>query len=93
MAGGAAILVTGDRDLLDVAEVAPLPILTPRELWELLRTSAGSSRIHRLDGPTTLADTPSGGGAAGALDKMGQDGNIPALDLRVSTRPIRRQVR
>lgn len=38
VAGEAALLVTGDRDLLDAADVAPLPILTPREFWELLRT-------------------------------------------------------
>lgn len=35
---GADILVTGDRDLLDVAGDAPLPILAPRAFWELLRT-------------------------------------------------------
>lgn len=39
VAGEAALLVTGDRDLLDAADVAPLRILTPRELWEMLRTS------------------------------------------------------
>lgn len=35
--GEADVLVTGDRDLLEVAEKAPLPILTPRAFWELLR--------------------------------------------------------
>lgn len=35
--GEAAVLVTGDRDLLYAAGVAPLRILTPRQLWELLR--------------------------------------------------------
>ena len=30
-------LVTGDKDLLDVAESAPIPILSPRECWQLLR--------------------------------------------------------
>lgn len=39
VAGEAAVLVTGDRDLLDAADVAPLRILTPRELWEVLRES------------------------------------------------------
>lgn len=39
VAGEAAVLVTGDRDLLDAADLAPLGILTPRELWEMLRTS------------------------------------------------------
>lgn len=35
-AGRADILVTGDRDLLDVADKAPLPILDPRGFWVLL---------------------------------------------------------
>lgn len=39
VAGEAAVFVTGDRDLLDAADLAPLRILTPRELWEMLRTS------------------------------------------------------
>lgn len=38
LAGQADILVTGDYDLLDVAEQAPLPILAPRAFWELLRS-------------------------------------------------------
>ena len=33
--GNADVLVTGDRDLLDVAGDAPIPILTPRSFWEL----------------------------------------------------------
>lgn len=37
VAGGADVLVTGDRDLLDIAGKAPLPILTPRGFWERLR--------------------------------------------------------
>lgn len=37
VAGAADVLVTGDRDLLDIAARAPLPIVTPRGLWELLR--------------------------------------------------------
>lgn len=37
VAGGADVLVTGDRDLLAVAEDAPLPILEPRAFWERLR--------------------------------------------------------
>ena len=39
--GGADVLVTGDRDLLDVAGDAPLRVLSPREFWTLLR-EAGS---------------------------------------------------
>ena len=35
--GQADALVTGDKDLLDVAESAPLPILSPRDCWQWLR--------------------------------------------------------
>ena len=38
VAGGADVLVSGDADLLDVADEAPLLILTPRAFWELLRS-------------------------------------------------------
>ncbi|MGH7583357.1 MAG: PIN domain-containing protein [Gemmatimonadales bacterium] len=38
IAGEADVLVTRDRDLLDIADRAPLPIVTLRELWELLRS-------------------------------------------------------
>ncbi len=37
IAGEAAVLVTGDRDLLDVHDSSPIPILEPRQFWELLR--------------------------------------------------------
>jgi uncharacterized protein len=37
VAGDAAVLVTGDRDLLDVRAASPIPILDPREFWEFLR--------------------------------------------------------
>ena len=36
-AGGADVLVTGDRDLLDFADRSPLRIVTPRGFWELLK--------------------------------------------------------
>ena len=36
--GHADALVTGDKDLLDVAELAPLPILSPRDCWQWLRS-------------------------------------------------------
>jgi putative PIN family toxin of toxin-antitoxin system len=36
--GQADVLVSGDSDLLDVADQAPLPILSPRAFWELLRS-------------------------------------------------------
>lgn len=35
-AGRADVLVTGDQDLLDVADKAPLSILNPRGFWDLL---------------------------------------------------------
>jgi len=35
--GQADILVTGDRDLLEVAAKAPLRIVTPRGFWEQVR--------------------------------------------------------
>ena len=34
---GADVLVTGDRDLLEVADRAPVPIVDPRGFWELVR--------------------------------------------------------
>ena len=34
--GGADVLVTGDRDLLDLGGGAPLPIVDPRGFWELI---------------------------------------------------------
>ena len=37
VAGGADLLVTGDKDLLSVADEAPLPIVDPRGCWERLR--------------------------------------------------------
>jgi putative PIN family toxin of toxin-antitoxin system len=37
VAGEADALVTGDKDLLSIAKQAPLKILDPRQLWELLR--------------------------------------------------------
>ena len=39
IAGSADILVTGDRDLLSIAQAAPLPVLDPRACWERLRGS------------------------------------------------------
>lgn len=39
VAGGAEVLVTGDRDLIDIADDAPLPILSPRTFWERLRSN------------------------------------------------------
>lgn len=39
--GRCDVLVTGDRDLLDIADKAPLPILSPRGFWEFIRKQAG----------------------------------------------------
>ena len=36
VAGLADVLVTGDRDLLDVASTLPLEVLSPRGFWEKL---------------------------------------------------------
>jgi putative PIN family toxin of toxin-antitoxin system len=44
IAGNAEILVTGDRDLLDIAEQLPLQILTPRAWWEQLRRDGSPLR-------------------------------------------------
>jgi putative PIN family toxin of toxin-antitoxin system len=40
VAGRAEVLVTGDAAVLKIAKRAPLPILDPRGLWDLLRGSA-----------------------------------------------------
>ncbi len=37
VAGGADVLVTGDAAILKLGKRAPLPMLSPRGLWELLR--------------------------------------------------------
>lgn len=39
IAGQADLLVTGDKDLLDVADQSSLPIVTPRKCWEQLLTA------------------------------------------------------
>jgi putative PIN family toxin of toxin-antitoxin system len=36
VAGAAEVLVTDDRDLLDLGDRAPLPIVDPRGFWELI---------------------------------------------------------
>lgn len=40
VAGSADVLVTGDRELQALGAHAPLPILSPRQLWESLRRGA-----------------------------------------------------
>lgn len=37
IAARADVLVTGDQDLLNVADRSPLPILSPRGFWDLVR--------------------------------------------------------
>jgi putative PIN family toxin of toxin-antitoxin system len=37
LAGNADLLVTGDKDLLELGGSAPLPVLDPRGFWNLLR--------------------------------------------------------
>ena len=39
IAGKADVLVTGDRDLLEMPANLPIKILSPRGLWELLRSA------------------------------------------------------
>ena len=39
VAGGAELLITGDADLLAVANQSPIPVLTPRAFWERLRAT------------------------------------------------------
>ncbi|MDX2120833.1 MAG: putative toxin-antitoxin system toxin component, PIN family [Gemmatimonadota bacterium] len=39
VAGGADLLITGDADLLSVAAVAAIPVLSPRAFWERLRAT------------------------------------------------------
>ncbi len=43
VAGHADVLVTGDADLLEIEE-PPLPILTPRQLWERLQAEGSGGR-------------------------------------------------
>jgi len=43
LAGEADVFVTGDRDLLDVATIATMSILTPRGFWDRLRNPAGEA--------------------------------------------------
>ncbi len=39
--GGANILVTGDKELLDLGRTGHLRILSPRQFWEELKSQAG----------------------------------------------------
>ncbi|MBV6416291.1 MAG: hypothetical protein CMLOHMNK_00822 [Steroidobacteraceae bacterium] len=44
IAGKAQMLITGDRDLLDIKAPLPIQILTPRAWWEELRRDGKSAR-------------------------------------------------
>ena len=44
LAAKADCLVTGDNDLLVLREFSGCPILSPREYWQRLRTSAPTSQ-------------------------------------------------
>jgi len=58
-AGQADVLVTGDRDLLDIAATAPLPILDPRGFWNLLSKSRpGAPGSNRLSCPANARNEP-----------------------------------
>ena len=49
IAGDAAVLVTGDRDLLDARSDSPIPILDPREFWEFLREQPPHSSDRQFE--------------------------------------------
>lgn len=42
VAGAADLLVSGDQDLLVLAHRAPLPILSPRDAWNRLRSDGAA---------------------------------------------------
>lgn len=44
VAGRADVLVTGDKDILEVVEQAPLRIVSPRGFWDLLRSDPPEGR-------------------------------------------------
>ena len=44
LAAGVAVLVTGDRDLLEAS--LPIRVLSPRAFWELLRAQSPSDEAH-----------------------------------------------
>lgn len=43
VSGGADVLVTGDRDLIEMGDDRPVRILTPRGFWDLLRSDSPTS--------------------------------------------------
>jgi putative PIN family toxin of toxin-antitoxin system len=49
IAGGAEVLVSGDHDLLEAA--LPIRVLSPRELWQVLRGSSRPDSVHEAAEP------------------------------------------
>jgi putative PIN family toxin of toxin-antitoxin system len=43
LAGGASVLVTGDKHLLEISGKVDIPIVTPRGFWDLLRNPNSGS--------------------------------------------------
>lgn len=44
--GAANILVTGDKEILDLCKVGPLEILTPRQFWDKERGQQGAGHVR-----------------------------------------------
>jgi len=44
VAGAADVLVTGDKDLIEMGEDRPVLVLTPRGFWDLLRSESGQQQ-------------------------------------------------
>jgi len=43
VAGNADVLVTGDKDLLEIEEKVPIQILSPRAFWEQIRRNSAQT--------------------------------------------------
>ena len=89
--GRAEVLVTGDRDLLEAADAAPLAILSPRAFWERLRLGLGQGdqvEFTLEDGAAVLRPVPPDddpfGAYAGALGTLADEAAVVAWlrDLR-----------
>jgi putative PIN family toxin of toxin-antitoxin system len=44
--GGAAVLVTGDKEILHLHQIGSLEILTPRQFWDKERGQQGGGRVR-----------------------------------------------
>ena len=47
ISAGAAVFVTGDKELLDIGQIENLAILSPRQFWEKLKTQPPRGVRHR----------------------------------------------